>query len=1236
LDYSAGSAGPVTFNLSGRNGATTGIDGSWSGITTVTGSGNSDTISGTNKTYTLSGANAGSSGAVSWSSFENLTDSGAGTFRFADGSNLAGTITAAGGTLDYSGMTGPVAVNLTGKTGSGIGGVWSGITTVTGSGGSDTISGTDKTYTLSGANAGSSGGVSWTSFEKIADAGTGSIATSGGQTYTLSGVNSGSVTTLLPGGYSGIGNLTDTGAGSFRFTEGSSLTGTITAPGGTLDYSGMTGPVAVNLTGKTGSGIGGVWSGITTVTGSGSSDTISGTDKTYTLSGANAGSSGGVSWTSFEKIADAGTGSIATSGGQTYTLSGVNSGSVTTLLPGGYSGIGNLTDSGAGTFRFGSGGSLSGSITAVGGTLDYSAGSAGPVTVDLTAKTGSGIGATWSGITTVIGSGSSDTISGTDKTYTLTGANAGTSDVVSWVSFEKISDSGLGTVTSTGGQTFTLTGTNAGNVTGLLAEGYTGIGNLADTGAATFRFAAGGSVAGGITANGGTLDYSAGIVGPVVVNLASKTGTGVGTTWSGITSITGSGASDTMAGAGTVYNLTGIDAGTSGTVSWTSFENLHDMTAGTFNMGSDGTITGNLDGGSNAALDYGSYATPVTVNLTTQTGSGIGGTWSGITTVTGSAHSSDTITGSNQTFNLTGVNAGTNSMVSWTSFENIIGTAGSNAYVGSGGSLTGVISDAGVAATVQGVINTGGAQTYGGAVTLGGAATMMSTGSGDITFARTVDSGATAYDLTISTAGTTTFSGVVGTIPLNSLTITGGGTTRLNGGSVTTSGAAGQVYNGAVVLGADTVINSGSGPITLAGTLDGIHSLVLAAATGDITLSGAAGGTAPLGAVTITSAHDVTLSDMKAAGLTQSAGSGATALNGAVDATSGNDIRITTDGSITDSGALSTSGNGRVVLVAGGDVVINNTVTSSGPITLSAGNAITEWSAGALITAGLLTTQSGSGQTLIGNGLNAVSSFNASNSSSGDITLTNSASPLAITAINQTGGALILTNTGGITGSGPIVVTGATTLNAGDQPITLANADNDFGGPVSVTAAATSITDSNNLVAALTTTGPTILIAGADMTVSGTSTDTVSATAAGQATLSNPTASILQVTASTIAGTMNNATPLDLTTTAAQTPVTVNLTGSIPFLTFAGDVKNNIRSLGLYNGVVVMGTEMDHFNSLLDLRTAATALIGNSTRYLFTVIPANSDDFFTMASQSLIDSDRAFIAPETDPRLIDY
>ena len=72
-----------------------------------------------------------------------------------------------------------------------------------------------------------------------------------------------------------------------------------------------------------------------------------------------------------------------------------------------------------------------------------------------------------------------------------------------------------------------------------------------------------------------------------------------------------------------------------------------------------------------------------------------------------------------------------------------------------------------------------------------------------------------------------------------------------------------------------------------------------------------------------------------------------------------------------------------------------------------------------LISGALLTTNSVGGETL--NGANAVSSFNATNITSGDIALTNTAAPLTITGISQTGGGdIIVTNSGALTTSGAI------------------------------------------------------------------------------------------------------------------------------------------------------------------------------------------------------------------------
>src|SRR6266850_1184062 len=94
----------------------------------------------------------------------------------------------------------------------------------------------------------------------------------------------------------------------------------------------------------------------------------------------------------------------------------------------------NLSDSGAGVFNMHStaDGSVSGAITAVGGTLNY-AGYTTAVSVGL-GGTGTGIGTTWSGITSVTGSSNSDTITGSAQTYNLTGANQGNNGPVSWTS----------------------------------------------------------------------------------------------------------------------------------------------------------------------------------------------------------------------------------------------------------------------------------------------------------------------------------------------------------------------------------------------------------------------------------------------------------------------------------------------------------------------------------------------------------------------------------------------------------------------------------------------------------------------------------------------------------------------------------------------------------------------------------------------------------------------------------
>ena len=81
---------------------------------------------------------------------------------------------------------------------------------------------------------------------------------------------------------------------------------------------------------------------------------------------------------------------------------------------------------------------------------------------------------------------------------------------------------------------------------------------------------------------------------------------------------------------------------------------------------------------------------------------------------------------------------------------------------------------------------------------------------------------------------------------------------------------------------------------------------------------------------------------------------------------------------------------------------------------ISNSGSITESGVGALSTTGTLTTMSNGGQFL--SGANTIANFNSTNSGSGDVVLTNTASPLNIIYVNQTGagGNIAIENTGAI------------------------------------------------------------------------------------------------------------------------------------------------------------------------------------------------------------------------------
>jgi hypothetical protein len=133
-----------------------------------------------------------------------------------------------------------------------------------------------------------------------------------------------------------------------------------------------------------------------------------------------------------------------------------------------------------------------------------------------------------------------------------------------------------------------------------------------------------------------------------------------------------------------------------------------------------------------------------------------------------------------------------------------------------GGAISGVNNFGAFGASSLGAnISSNASQTFAGVVTLTQDVTLASSGSGSITFDRTVDG---AKNLVVNTGGTTTFRNAVGgTTALASLVTDAGGTVAIDGGAVTTSGT--QTYNDAVTLGADTALTGST--VTLGGTLAG-------------------------------------------------------------------------------------------------------------------------------------------------------------------------------------------------------------------------------------------------------------------------------------------------------------------------------------------------------------------------------------------------------------------------------
>ena len=263
IDYSgfnavSGTGGALSnvtanFSLDTHVSAASGVNYSGFGLGTVAGTGGG-TITGSGRTYNVTGANAGNDGTVFWTNFSSLSDAGGGTFNITTGS-LGGTLAGGtGGTLSYAGNAGPVSVNLqTGSASSVTGGI-TGINNLIGSGSAgDTLAGTNAgtTWTINGANDGTlSTGFTFANFANLVggsasdnfvlsggtvsgaiNGGGGSDALAGSTSYSISGPNAGSASGIAS--FTNIETLTGTGGNDSFTLAVASFNGTINGGAGT-------------------------------------------------------------------------------------------------------------------------------------------------------------------------------------------------------------------------------------------------------------------------------------------------------------------------------------------------------------------------------------------------------------------------------------------------------------------------------------------------------------------------------------------------------------------------------------------------------------------------------------------------------------------------------------------------------------------------------------------------------------------------------------------------------------------------------------------------------------------------------------------------------------------------------------------------------------------------------------------------------------------------------------------
>ena len=253
-----------------------------------------------------------------------------------------------------------------------------------------------------------------------------------------------------------------------------------------------------------------------------------------------------------------------------------------------------------------------------------------------------------------------------------------------------------------------------------------------------------------------------------------------------------------------------------------------------------------------------------------------------VTTSGNQAYGENVILGADTTFNAANivfVNALNSDTTPRLPTFNIVGNTIFGGAVGTTNALSSLTT--GTTGTMYingGWVNTIGIQYYQEPVILG--ANTLLTGSA-IGFTSTIDSSSSISpsSLTLSTPGNVVFAGMIGgNIPLQNLTVGGGGILYFFGKGATTTGF--QTYNDAINLNQNIFLTGSN--LTFNSTISGPHNLALdVGSSGNIIFNGAVGAYAnSIGLMYINNAHNVTANaPIYVTAFEQNAGSGVTLFN---------------------------------------------------------------------------------------------------------------------------------------------------------------------------------------------------------------------------------------------------------------------------------------------------------------------------------------------------------------------